>query len=164
MKWVTWEMVGVDRMACAWLLRRFIDPAAEFRFVPVGTMPLPTDAEPFDIPGTQLSHHGGHCTFHTLLAVYQLPDPVLQHIARLVDEADIVQEVALEPAAPGLDLLCRGLRLISPDDATALERGLVLYDALYAACQDADVAAGPLLSAVPPAGPHWPREEDPHAP
>ncbi len=131
MKWVTWEDVGVDRMACAWLIRRSIDPAAEFLFVPVGHKPLPEGAEPFDIPGVRLSHHRGHCTFHTLLRAYGLRDPVLQRIARIVDEADVVQEVAVEPVAPGLDLLCRGLRQISPDDQTALERGALLYDALY---------------------------------
>ena len=132
MKWVTWEDVGVDRMACAWLIRRFIDPEAEFLFVPVGRTSLPSDAEPFDIPGVRLSHHRGHCTFHTMLRVYELADPALQRIARMVDEADVVQEVAVEPVAPGLDLLCRGLRAISPDDRVALERGALLYDALYA--------------------------------
>lgn len=132
MKWVTWENVGVDRMACAWLIRRFIDPDAAFVFVPAGHTPLPSDAEPFDIPGVQLSHHRGHCTFHTMLRVYELGDPVLQRIARMVDEADVVQEVALEPAAPGLDLICCGLRLTSPDDHVALERGTLIYEALYA--------------------------------
>ncbi len=132
MKWVTWEDVGVDRMACAWLIRRFIDPQAEFVFVPAGHQPLPEGAEPFDIPGVRLSHHHGHCSFHTMLEGYELKDPVLQRIARIVDEADTVQEVALEPAAPGLDLLCRGLRRISPNDQVALERGALLYDALYA--------------------------------
>lgn len=132
MKWVTWENVGVDRMACVWLIRRFIEPDAAFVFVPVGHTPLPSDAEPFDIPGVRLSHHRGHCTFHTMLRVYELTDPVLQRIARMVDEADVVQEVALEPAAPGLDLICRGLRLTSPDDQIAIERGVLIYEALYA--------------------------------
>jgi hypothetical protein len=131
-KWVTWEDVAVDRMACAWLIRRFIDPAAEFIFVPVGHSPVPADAEPFDIPGVRLSHHRGHCTFHTMLRIFELSDPTLQRIARMVDEADVVQEVALEPAAPGLDLICRGLRQISSDDYIALERGALIYDALYA--------------------------------
>lgn len=132
MKWVTWETVGVDRMACAWLIRKVIDPHAEFLFVPMGHRPLPDDAEPFDIPGERLSHHQGHCTFHTLLNEYQLSDPVLRRIARIVDEADLVQEVTVEAAAPGLDLLCRGLRRTSPDDRVALERGAMIYDALYA--------------------------------
>ena len=141
MKWVTWEQVAVDRMACAWLIRRFIDAEAEFLFVPAGSRPLPAGAEPFDIPGVRLSHHRGHCTFHTMLREYDLQDPVLQRIARIVDEADVVQEVAVEPVAPGLDLLCRGLRAISPDDQGALDRGALLYDALYA--ELAREAAGP---------------------
>ena len=132
MKWVTWENVAVDRMACAWLIRRFIDPQAEFIFIPAGYKPLPDDAEPFDIPGAKYSHHRGHCTFHTLLREYELKDPILQRIAQIVDEADVIQDAAVEPAAPGLDLICRGLRRISPDDPTALERGTLIYEALYA--------------------------------
>jgi len=132
MKWVTWEQVGVDRMACAWLITKYLDPQAEFLFIPVGHKPLPEEAEPFDIPGVRLSHHRGHCTFYTMLREYDLADPILHRIAQMVDEADVVQEVALEPAAPGLDLICRGIRLISPDDHVALERGRLIYDALYA--------------------------------
>ena len=132
MKWVTWENVAVDRMACAWLIRRFIDPKAEFLFVPVGEKPLPKGAEPFDIPGVRLTHRRGHCSFHTFLREYKLKDPALQRIARIVDEADVVQEVTVEPVAPGLDFICRGLRLTSPDDQAALERGALIYDALYA--------------------------------
>jgi hypothetical protein len=132
MKWVTWENVGVDRMACAWLIRKQIDPKAKFLFVPKATHPLPVGAEPFDIPGVRLSHHQGHCSFHAMLREYKLDDPVLHRIARIVDEADTVQEVKIEPAAPGLDLLCEGLRLISKDDAEALERGAIVYDALFA--------------------------------
>jgi hypothetical protein len=131
MKWVTWVNVGVDRIGCAWLIRRFVDPDADFVFVPVGAQ-LPADAEPFDVPGARLSHHGGHCTFHAVLERYALTDPVLRRIARIIDEADTVQEAMLEPAAPGLDLICRGIRRTSPDDATALERGALVYDALYA--------------------------------
>lgn len=132
MKWVTWEQVGVDRMACAWLIRRYVDHEAEFLVVPVGQQPLPDGAEPFDIPGARYSHRRGRCTFHTMLHAFTLTDPVLARICDIVDEADIVQEVSLEPAAAGLDLLCRGMRRISPDDHVALERGALLYDALYA--------------------------------
>jgi hypothetical protein len=132
MRWVTWEQIGVDRMACAWLISTYIDPEAEFLFVPSGQQPLPLEAEPFDIPGTRLSHRRGHASFHTLLDEYQLQDPVLARIARIVDEADVVQEVTLEPVAPGLDFLCRGLRLISADDHTAVQHGRLLYAALYA--------------------------------
>jgi hypothetical protein len=131
-KWVTWEYIGVDRIACGWLIRKFIDPAADFTFIPTNQKELPKGAEPFDIPGVRLSHHHGHCTFHTMLDAYDQKDPVLRRIARIVDEADIVQEVAVEPTAPGLDAICRGIRLVSPDDAAALERGSMIYDALYA--------------------------------
>ena len=131
MKWTTWEDIGVDRMACAWLITRVIDPDPTFVFVSAG-QPPPADAEAFDIPGVRLSHRRGHCSFHTMLREYGLDDAVLRRIADIVDEADVVQEAHVEPAAPGLDLLCRGLRCISPDDLTALTHGLLLYDALYA--------------------------------
>lgn len=132
MKWVTWENIGVDRMACGWLIRRFVDKDAQFSFIPMHQQPLPEGGEPFDIPGVRLAHRRGHCTFHTLLEEYNLMDPILRRIARIVDEADVVQEAAVEPAAPGLDLICRGIRLISTDDFMALERSAAIYDALYA--------------------------------
>ena len=132
MKWVTWENIGVDRIACGWLIRRFIDPVAEIVFIPMNTLPLPDDAEAFDIPGVRLSHHHGHCTFYSMIDSYQLKDPVLHRMARIIDEADIVQEITLEPSAPGLDLICRGIRLTSQNDLAALERGRLIYDAVYA--------------------------------
>lgn len=132
MKWVTWENVGVDRIGCAWLIRKHIDVKAKFLFVPVGTTTIPEGAEPFDIPGVRLSHHQGHCSFHAFLREYKLGDPILHRIARIIDEADTVQEALVEPAATGLDLICEGIRLTSPDDAAALERGAIVYEALYA--------------------------------
>jgi hypothetical protein len=132
MKWVTWENIGVDRMACAWLIRRWIDPKAKFFFIPRGEKPQPEDGEPFDIPGARYSHHGGHCTFYTFLKEHKLNNPVLKRIAQMVDEADVIHEVSVEPAATGLDLICRGLREISRDDFEALEHGRLIYDALYA--------------------------------
>src|SRR6266576_2782170 len=132
MKWVTWENVGIDRIGCAWLIRKHIDPKAKFVFIPAGTVAIPDGAEPFDIPGVRLSHHQGHCSFHAFLREYKLTDPVLAKIARVIDEADTVQEVNVEPAAPGLDIICTGLRLTSQDDAMAIDKGLLIYDALYA--------------------------------
>ena len=132
MKWVTWENIGVDRMACIWLIRRWIDAKAEFLFVPAEGKPIPKGFEPFDIPGMRFSHHGNHCTFHALLKAYELKDPILEHIANIIDEADLVQEINVEPAALGLDLICRGLSRISANDEEALERGIVVYEALYA--------------------------------
>lgn len=134
MKWVTWENIGVDRMASIWLIRRWIDPKAEFAFIPRGEKPK-SAGEPFDIPGQHYSHHGGHCTFYALIKEHKLDDPILTRIAQMVDEADEIQEVTIEPAALGLDLICRGLRQISKDDYEAMERGSMIYEALYAQLQ-----------------------------
>ncbi len=131
MKWVTWENVGIDRIGCAWLIRNYIDSKGRFSFIAKGA-PVPKSSEPFDVPGVRLSHHQGHCSFHTLLDEYKLTDPVLHRIARIIDEADTVQEVHVDPAAAGLDLVCEGIRLTAPDDQTALERGALVYDAIYA--------------------------------
>ena len=141
MKWVTWENVGVDRIGSAWLIRRSIDPKAQFLFVPHGQQPLPKGAEPFDIPGVRHSHHAGHCTFHTLVEEFKLDDLVLRRIARIIDEADTVQEVGLEPVASGLDLICRGIRLTCTTDEEALQRGAQVYNAIYAQLA-ADAAEG----------------------
>jgi len=138
MKWVTHENIGVDRMASIWLICRWIDPKAEFIFVPIGTNPLPK-AEPFDIPGARYSHYGGHCTFFALLKENGINDPVLARIATIVDEADVIQDANVEPAAPGLDLVCRGVRRISEDDKEAYERGCMVYDALYAELSTGDI-------------------------
>ena len=120
-------------MGCAWLIRKHIDPKAEFLFIPEGAPAAPKGAEPFDIPGARLSHHGGHCSFHAIVREYKLSDPILKQIARIIDEADTVQEVQVESAASGLDLICTGIRLTSPNDLVAIERGALVYDALHAA-------------------------------
>ena len=137
-KWVTWQNVGIDRMGCAWLIRKFIDKNPEFIFIPEGSRAVPTGAEPFDIPGVRLSHHSGHCSFHAFLREYKLDDPILTRIARIIDEADTVQEASVEPSAPGLDLICTGVRLNCADDHTAIERGVMIYEALYAALKTQD--------------------------
>jgi hypothetical protein len=136
MKWVTWEGVGIDRMGCAWLIRTRIDPDAEFQFIREGSKDIPKGAEPFDIPGVRFSHHGGHCSFHTFLREHNLDDPILRRIAAIVDDADTVQEATMEPVSAGLDLICRGIRLKSPNDQVALERGGMIYEALYAQLRD----------------------------
>jgi hypothetical protein len=132
MKWVTWEQVGVDRMACAWLIKKWIDSEAEFTFITIGQNPLPEGYEPFDIPGVRLSHRRGHCTFHTMLREYEIKEPILERMAKIIDEADTIQEAFLEPLAPGLDFICDGIRLTSYDDITALEKGSLIFEALYA--------------------------------
>ncbi|MFJ8069554.1 chromate resistance protein ChrB domain-containing protein [Peribacillus sp. NPDC096447] len=82
-----------------------MDSEAEFLFVPNGQKPLPEEAEPFDIPGVRLSHRRGHCSFHTMLREFKIKDPILERIAQIVDQADTIQEVFLEPIAPGLDFI-----------------------------------------------------------
>src|SRR5512146_1562286 len=121
MKWVTWEHIGIDRMGCAWLIRRFLDQQAEFAFIPSGSAQFPEGYEPFDIPGVRLSHRGRHSTFHTFLSEYDLDDPLLQKIANIIDEADVAQDLNLDPRAEGLDFVCRGMRLISENDSIAVE-------------------------------------------
>jgi hypothetical protein len=101
-------------------------------FIPLDEQPTPDQGEPFDIPGARYSHHGGHCTFYSLLKENRIDDPILTRIAEIIDEADLVQEVSLEPAAFGLDLICRGLRQISQNDFEAMEHGRLIYEALYA--------------------------------
>lgn len=133
MRWVTRETIGVDRMATAWLIARFIDQAAEFVFVPEGSGPPgPETGVAFDMPGARLSHRRGHCTFHTFVSEYRLDDPALDRLARIIDEADIVQEVPLEPAAEGLDMVCRGLRMVCADDQEAITRSRPIFEGLYA--------------------------------
>ena len=104
MKWATARRLHVDRAACAWLIRRFVDPEAEFVFVD-DPDEVPADATPFDMRGVELSHHGGDCTFETILRRYELDDPVLWDLARIVHEADLADERYDAPEAPGLDVL-----------------------------------------------------------
>ena len=129
MKWATRRQCHIDRAACAWLIRRHVDPAAEFVFV-TDPAEVPADATPFDMRGVELGHHGGDCTFETILRRYQLDDPVLWELARLVHEADIGDERFDEPGAPGLDEICRGLSLVV-DDHRNLEISGALFDGLY---------------------------------
>lgn len=132
MKWVTWKNIGVDRMACCWLIKNYIDPEAEFVFIPEGEHEIPPGTKGFDIPGVEFSHRNGRCSFYSLLEDYSLENTTLKLLAQIVDEADTVHEVFLEPVAPGLDFICDGLSLTSKNDYEALEKGFLIYDALYA--------------------------------
>jgi hypothetical protein len=138
MKWVTWEKVGVDRMACAWLITRHIDKLAEFAFIPVGSNQIPGDAHGFDIPGVKYSHYRGHCSFHTMVNLFELKDPILIRLSSIIDEADTLQEVSIEPIAAGLDFICQGLRTTSNNDYEAIEKGFVIFDGIYAQLQKED--------------------------
>jgi len=121
--------VHVDRTASAWLIRRFIDPDAEFLFVG-DPDEVPADATAFDMRGAELSHKGGDCTFETLLRRYELDDAALWAIARIVHEADLEDERYDAPEARGLDVLLRGLSMIRSDDEMLGLSG-ALYDGLY---------------------------------
>lgn len=129
MRWATREGCHVDRAACAWLLRRFVDPDAEFVFID-DPADVPPDATPFDMRGVDLSHHDGDCTFETILRRYELDDPVLWEVARLVHEADVADDRFDEPGAAGLDAVCRGRSLVLPDHRT-LEVTHSVFDGLY---------------------------------
>jgi hypothetical protein len=131
MRWATRAGVHVDRAACAWLIRRFIDPDAEFVFLG-NPAEAPADATPFDMRGAALGHHQGRCSFETALASYGLDtDPALEEIGRIVHEADLADDRFDAPAAVGLDVLIRGLTLTSgSDDATLAITGR-LFDGLY---------------------------------
>ena len=129
MRWATRRNCHVDRAACAWLIRRFIDTDAEFVFVD-DPDEIPADATPFDMRGAELSHHGGDCSFETFLHRSELTDPVLWEIARIVHEADLADERYDAPEAPGLDVLLRGLSMVREDEELLALSG-PLFDGLY---------------------------------
>jgi hypothetical protein len=130
MRWVTREQCHVDRTACAWLIRRFVDPDAEFVFV-ADPSRLPSDATPFDIAGEPFSHHDGDSTFEVMVRHYRLEVPGLAALARIVHEADIEDERYDAPEAAGLDAIVRGLGVVLGDDRL-LELSATLYDGLLA--------------------------------
>jgi hypothetical protein len=131
MRWATRAGVHVDRAACAWLIRRFIDPDARFVFLD-NPAEVPADATPFDIRGAALGHHQGKCSFETALASFGLDtDPALEEIGRIVHEADLADDRFDAPAAVGLDVLIRGLTLTSGSDDDTLALTGRLFDGLY---------------------------------
>jgi hypothetical protein len=131
MKWATRPGVHVDRAACAWLIRRFIDPEAQFVF-PADRAAVPADATPFDMRGAALGHHQDRCSFETALASFGLDaDPALEEIGHIVHEADLGDERYDAPAATGLDVLIRGLTLTSTSDQETLAITDKLFDGLY---------------------------------
>jgi hypothetical protein len=129
MRWATRSGIHVDRTACAWLIRRFIDPEAQFVFVS-DPDEVADDATPFDIRGAELSHRSGECTFETILRRYKLDDPALWEIAEIIHEADLEDERFDAPEARGLDVLLRGLSMVR-SDAEMLRLTEPLYDGLY---------------------------------
>ena len=138
MKWITRERPKIDRIACPWLIARFIDKQPEFLFVPTGDvlkLAAETGATPYDIPGVELTHVGESCSFDTFLRKYNLTDPALQQLAIIVRGAD-TSRLDLAPQSPGLMAISLGLSHNFPDDHEMLKHGMVMYDALYAWCRD----------------------------
>jgi hypothetical protein len=137
MRWATRRGCHVDRASCAWLIRRFIDPGAEFVFVD-DPDDVPAGARAFDMPGVALSHHEGDCTFETFLRLHGLVDPALVEIGRIIHEADLADERFDAPEARGLDVLIRGLSM-TLDDSGVLEVTGPMFDGLYAFKQRAQM-------------------------
>lgn len=139
MKWVTREHVKVDRVACPWLIRKFVDPTAEFLFVPpeqVQEAVRHEGAVPFDAPGVELGHYGGKCSFEAIVEKYQIKDPAIHLLARIVHGADVGEDLYGRPEAAGLKAIAEGFRHLGlRDDHEILARESIVYDALYAYCQ-----------------------------
>lgn len=129
MKWATRPSIHIDRAACAWLIRRHIDPSAEFLFV-TDPADLPAGAIGFDMRGVELSHHSGGCSFETILRRYDLDDPVLWKLAEIIHEADIDDERFDAPEAPGVDVVLRGLSMVCTDNQI-LDLTGPMFDGLY---------------------------------
>lgn len=143
MQWITRERPKIDRIACPWLIARFIDTAPAFIFVPAGEVLRIADdsgAIAFDIPGVELTHEGDLCSFDAFLKKYSLDDPALQHLARIVRGAD-TSCMDLTPESAGLYAISLGLSQNFTDDHEMLRHGLVMYDALYAWCKECQTEA-----------------------
>ena len=138
MKWVTRRTIRVNRTATAWLVRRFVDPAAEFAFVEperVAAVQAEQDALGFDAPGARYPHRDarGRCSFEALVEEHRPEDAALRELARIVHGADFADAVGLTPESAGLRAISRGFPLVAKDDHEIIERASFLYDALYAA-------------------------------
>jgi len=140
MKWVTRAHVHVDRVACPWLIKNFVDANAEFIFAPpdeVMNVAQREGATPFDARGqAELDHHEGRCSFESIMVKYGLTDPALQGVAKIVHAADVAADIGTAPEAAGLEAIARGFGLLGyADDHEILEKQFPVYDALYAYCK-----------------------------
>ena len=138
MIWITRAHVHVDRVACPWLITRFIDSQAEFMFVArseVERVAKIKGAIPFDVPGVELGHVDGRCSFESILLKYELKDPALLRLAKIIHAADVDTDIDQDPIARGLEAIATGFSLRYPDDETNLEIQFEVYDALYAWCR-----------------------------
>ena len=144
MKWVTRERPKTDRIACPWLIRNFIDPEAEFLYVPadqVLEVAAREDGHSYDAPGARYTHRDGLCSFEVLLEEYEIDDVALKRLARIVHGADIAEDRDATPQSRGLLAIAEGFHLLDLDDHRQLELALPVYDALFAWCKSEIEAA-----------------------
>ena len=140
MKWITRARPKVDRVACPWLIKRFVDPQAEFLYVPPEEVMETAKREgaiPFDVANVELGHKGPECSFDAIIKKYQLTDRALQRLALIVRGADTTAK-HLTPESPGREAIAEGFRLVYCDDHELLEHEMSVYDALYAYCQSVE--------------------------
>jgi len=138
MVWITRSHVHVDRVACPWLITRFIDSDAKFLFVPASQIEQAakeTGAIPFDAPGVELGHHEGRCSFESIILKYELKEPGLLRLAKIVHAADVSADIDSDPIARGLEAIASGYSLRFPENLENLEAQFEVYDALYAWCR-----------------------------
>jgi len=140
MKWVTRKNAKVDRIACPWLIKRFVDEDAEFLFVPAAEVSAVVEREgatPFDVEGAELGHVDGRCSFESIRLKYKLTDPALERLAKIVHGADVSADISIAPESAGLYAIAQGFALAHPeDDHEKIRLETPMYDALYAWCQD----------------------------
>src|SRR2546427_10579494 len=145
MKWVTRERPKTDRIACPWLIRNFIDPEAEYLYVPADQVLEVAEREgahSYDAPGAEYTHRDGLCSFEVLVEEYGLDDPALQLLARIVHGADVPDDRDATPQSRGLLAVAEGVHLLNLGDHRQLELSLPVYDALYAWCRNEVASAG----------------------
>lgn len=139
MKWVTRQNASVDRIACPWLIKRFIDLEAEFLYVPASEVLAVADREaatPYDVAGVELGHVDGRCSFESILLKYGLDDPALERLAKIVHGADVSADIEITPEAAGLKAIAHGFAMVhGNEDHLKIQLETPLYDALYAWCQ-----------------------------
>ena len=138
MKWITRERVKVDRVACPWLIKRFVDPDAEFLFVLPDNVLAIAEREgaiPFDVDGVELGHHEGKCSFEAIVLKYRITGQAIQILAKIVHGADVSEDLYSRPEAAGLKAIAEGFRGLGfKDDHEVLKHEFIVYDALYAYC------------------------------
>ncbi len=138
MKWITRSHVHVDRVACPWLITRFIDSEAEFLFVPsnqIEKVAKETGSIPYDAPGVELGHVDGRCSFESIIVKYGLKEPGLLRLAKIIHAADVEEDIDTDPIGRGLEAIASGYSLRFPEDLENIENQFEVYDALYAWCR-----------------------------